>query len=276
MNQELQLIKFRKPEEIRPNELIGDVLFTDNMTTPSALNFVLTGQTKHIVQMSNLNHPHELAVALKITENPEEFFEFPLATIILCPDKGNLVKEFDLRKVYFEVERANQKQEMLDKMEKYLKGISNSPTLISDILSVADELFTNAIYNAPYVDENNTSMGSDRDINQVEVDQNKRPYLFLSDDFERIVVGCCDRYGSLKIQALLNRVKLCYENSISDMINYSTGGAGIGTYIVLEKITSMYVGVQKGVSTLVCCAFPLKMNTKKRSEMPKNIHICEL
>jgi hypothetical protein len=84
------------------------------------------------------------------------------------------------------------------------------------------------------------------------------PIFFLSDDFERIVIGCCDRYGSLKIPALLNRVKLCYENSIADMINYSAGGAGIGTYIVLEKVTSFYVGVQTGVSTLVCCAFPLK------------------
>jgi hypothetical protein len=141
MNEDMPMIKFRKPNEIRPNEAVGDVLFTDNMPTPSALNFILSGQTKHVIQMSNLNHPHELAVATKMNKNPEEFFEFPLATIILCPDRSNLVKEFDLRKVYFEVESPRQKQEMLDKMEKYLKSISNSTVLISDILSVRRRAF---------------------------------------------------------------------------------------------------------------------------------------
>ena len=276
MTQPIQLIKFRKPEDIRSDEIIGKVLFTDNLNTKSILDFCLEKKIDHVVQMSNLDHTHELEVALKISQNPTEYFDFPLSTLILCPEKGNLEKEFELRKVYFEIERPDQKEEMLSKMEAYLKDNTNSKSLISDILSVADELFTNAIFNAPFVDLESNQFPIDRKISEVSVNKEKRPYLFISNDFERIILGCCDHYGSLNVPRLLGRVRKCYETGVAEMINYSIGGAGVGSYLILEKSTSVYLGVQKGKRTTICCAFPLIHNSVKRAQMPKNLHLCQI
>lgn len=267
-----QTIKFRTAEEIGQLNELDDILFTDTLSTKSLLDFCLNKKVNHIVQKANVNPQLELSVSFKMVQNPKDFLNFPLSTLILCPDICDLDTENSLRRVYCEVDRADQKQEVMDQIAGFLKNNSNSVPLNSDILNVADELFTNAIFNAPYQNADNKVVNSEAAL----VDRNKKPFLFLSNDFDRIILGCCDQYGSADISAILGQIKKCYENSVVDISKPSSENTGISFYFALEKSTSVYIAVQNKVRTLICCSFPLKCSTEKRAQMPKNLHLCQL
>lgn len=266
-------IKFMNPEDIYSSKDTGSILYTDTLTPAVVIDLHLSKKINHIIQQSNLTPDQELKAASRIVAEPESFLSFPLATL-MSESSVDAQKESELQKLYFEISEPTEKQNVLDKVEAYLKEQLKSISLINDILSVADELYTNAIYNAPYVDFTNSTHGAQRGFQNIKIDQAKKPTLVISDDNESIVVACVDHYGKLNTEKLFATLKQCYHSGVTDMINYSTGGAGIGYYMIMEKTSRIYFGVKKNQKTLVCCSFAKKKNSAARSMLPKNLHVC--
>jgi hypothetical protein len=82
-----------------------------------------------------------------------------------------------------------------------------------------------------------------------------------------------DQYGTLNIEKLIERIKLCYIHNPKSQINFGPGGSGIGTFMIFDSCTSLYVAVQRGICTTVCCTFATKLSARKRNQIPKNIHL---
>ena len=72
---------------------------------------------------------------------------------------------------------------------------------------------------------------------------------------------------------LFKKIKSCYDTSVAANMNMSGGGgAGIGSFMVFNSAASYYAMVEAGQCTLVCCSVPLKMSSKARALLPKNLH----
>ncbi len=265
-------IKFKELSEIELDKHLGEVIFTDHAQTTTVLDYCLNRKINHFVQKSNILHNKEISVSESMNTDPDLFFNYPLSVIHGEKNPTKASENF-LKKVSFEVENVLDKVKLLSEIEGFIGGVTKSTSLLHDILNTVDELFTNAVYNAPYVSFDNEESGIDRDFEKAVIDTNKKPYIFAGYDQERIIIGCKDLYGSLNVEKLLSRIKSCYDSNISKVINYGTGGAGIGAYLIFASSCSLYLNVSKGKHTLICCSFAYKLNATSRSQIPKNLHI---
>jgi hypothetical protein len=245
----------------------------DNVSKSDILKMAITGGMTNICQTSNTFYASDFESAKLISAHPRIFFKHPVASIF-NPENANA--KSDEKHIFYKhtFSAARQKAGVLDEIDAALDSRDVSPSIKADILIVADELFTNAVFNAPFVDLENSASGASREDQSVKMHDGKFAEIFLATDNTRIVVGCRDPYGSLNLMKLLQRIKKCYDTSVAENMNMSQrGGAGIGAFMVFDASTSFFGAVDVGVETLICSVFPTKMSSRTRLSMPKNLHL---
>lgn len=272
MNDSRQLLEINSHDDLRDVRPLPPVIVGDNLPAVVLLQLCETEGVRHIVQRSNLNPDSETRISILMLDNPHDFLRFPVS-YILGVKAPTLRTEESLAEIRVQVETPQQKAEIVKKIVEFAKRFRNPQSLIYDISVVADELISNALYNAPYVDETNARSGPERQPSSISVDPSKKPEVIAGSDGTRLVVGVRDHYGKLNTHKLVERIRKCYENNLRDQISYMAGGAGIGSFMIFETCAGMYVAVEKGRSTIVFCSFPIGMPASKRSSIPKNIHI---
>ncbi len=241
------------------------------------LDLALNSGLKHVCQFSNLHLERELNTSASMLISPEGFLHHPLSTI-LKPTLANIRTEETLKQFEVKFSKAIEKQNILSLLEGYLGQHIRAESLIDEIKSVADELFTNAIYNAPFSDQKTGDLNEmDRTDSSVKMPDGNEGVIFAGTHDKQIVIGCRDPFGSLKIDNLLDRILKCYQEGVANTMRMDgKGGAGIGSYMVYNTAASYYVGVQPGCSTTVCCSLPINMSSRKRGQIAKNMHFFEI
>jgi hypothetical protein len=259
-------------EELQKSSSLPAAIISDKL--PNLVLLELCGQkgVRHVIQKSNLAPESEASLAKFMLEKPRDFIREPILSILGLPHM-NTDQESELNTLYQVIQSPFDKFDVIEKLQDFSKKYKNPSSVIYDIALVADELITNALYNAPYVDAENSSSGPDRNPQSIMVDPLKRPEFVAGSDGMRIVIGVRDHYGMLNTNQLLERIRSCYEQNIKDLISYKEGGAGIGSFMIFDSCSTMYVAVQKAVATVVCCSFPVGMGASKRRSLPKNVHL---
>tara|TARA_B100000749_G_scaffold280771_1_gene278573 strand:+ start:58772 stop:59665 length:894 start_codon:yes stop_codon:yes gene_type:complete len=224
----------------------------------------------HLVQPNKFDFELELNSSALIAANPNTFFDFPASTI-LAPQRAGKSAEEEFVFIDFEFNKSSEKHPALILLEVELEKISSNQSLISTVRTIGDELFTNAIYNAPFIGSVGIK-GEDRQ-KVIQLPESKKSRIFLAKDDQRLVVGCVDRYGSLELNRLVDKVHSCFKMGAASQIQMdSKKGAGIGTYMLFEASPSIYVGVDEGQHTVFACVLPMNMSSKKVQELPKSYH----
>jgi hypothetical protein len=260
-------------EKWRNDSALDKLVVCDSARPSAALEMLMNQNILHICQSDNPYFEQDLNSSAMLLNDVDSFARFP-ASSILCPRELSEQKENSLILMDYRFDRVSQKQEILSKLESTLAGTGASSSIRADILLIADELSTNAIFNAPFVDLENTSPGASRDDQSIKMNDGRTARFFIAADDSRFVVGCCDPYGTLNINKMLSRIKDCYDAGVSANIRMAgNGGAGIGSFMVFNSAASYYVGVAVGEYTMVCCTLPIKMSNRARQEMPKNLHL---
>lgn len=230
----------------------------------------------HVCQKGGLEYDKEIQTTNNMILAPESFFAYPIATIFT---PGDLSPASERALVSYEkiFDCSNQKRETLEDIAKSMQVKGLSQTIIDDVVLVADEMFTNAIFNAPFVDKDtHTNPGVSRHTSEIKLQDGKQCRVFLAHDESRLVIGCEDPYGSLGILRYLSKVKATYTLGAAATMNFGSGGAGLGSYIIFNTGASLYIGVRPGQSTVICCVLPLGMSNRKRAQLPKHLHWIQL
>ncbi len=248
------------------------IILCDRLTSVQVLSMCFDKTAEHVVQKSNLQTDTELKLSSYTTDSPEMFIKFPLS-VIMGVEKPSAETEKEKLGISYFLTEPLEKEMVLEKLEEFIGLYCKRHSIIADIRLAADELITNSLFNAPYVNMENSNSNMERDNSKISIDPLKKPHIFAGHDQNRVIIGCTDFYGRLNISKLIERIKLCYINNPGEMINYETGGAGIGSYMIFDSCMSYYVAVDPGVTTTLCCAFPINMSAKERNEVPKNVHI---
>jgi hypothetical protein len=266
------LLEIKSSDELQKVKPLPPVIVGDNLPSVTLLQLCETEGVRHVVQRSNLSPNVETKLAVLMIQNPRDYFDFPVSSIlgVKTPTRET---EDSLAEIKVQIDTPAQKKQIVDLIEAYASRFRNPRSLIYDIAVVADELISNALYNAPYVDEANTRSGPERQESSISVDPSKKPEVFAGSDGTRLVLGVRDSYGKLNTEMLVRRIRKCHENGLREQISYEEGGAGIGSFMVFDSCVGMYVAVDKGKSTSVFCSFPIGMTAGKRKAVPKNIHI---
>ncbi len=235
------------------------------------LNLAVDFGVQHLCHTGNMYFEADLNTSALMIHQPCDFVNDPVNGI-LNPTK-DLKKQQQIQGLDWSFSKASDKEHVLSELEQYLGSVSKSATLLTEVRLIADELFTNAVYNAPFVNiKTGANQEKDRRDQTVQMTDGKMGSLFVANDSERIVIGCKDLYGALNVRSLIRRIRTCLTDGLGQSMNMEgKGGAGIGSYMVFDSSSSYYAGVVSGESTIVCCALPIKMSGKKRSQVPKNL-----
>ncbi len=243
------------------------ILLCEKIEPQEVLRFAVDRNISQIVQQTSPHHETELKASLAMMEAPASFFDYPLATI-LTPEQVTSQSEKSLRQLEIPFFKSDEKESILDSIGEYMSSLAGSGTLESDVRLVADELFTNAIFNAGF---QSIPGGADR-TQSVTLDQKQTCRLLVGTKDDRLVLICEDLFGTLNILKLLTRIRKCYEEGAHNSITWNQPGAGIGSYLIFKSCMSVYYAVQENERTMVACVFPLRKGMRARSEIGKGVH----
>lgn len=226
----------------------------------------------HLVQKDQDHFELALLSSEIMLRDLNTYIKYPASTI-LRPNQAGLKMEASLDVSSFTFANASEKATVLKKIESQLRFWKLRQLKIQEILFVADEMFTNAIFNAPHSKFESGYASPSSSLKDAEGQAIKAARLFLVRDQQRILLGCTDDYGSLNPATLLNKLHLCFSKGVLASINWEKGGAGIGTYMILQAAEEYYVGVHPNKATVVCCTFS---NSGRGLERGPGIHISTL
>jgi hypothetical protein len=244
----------------------------ENMPPENLLHLATDLGFLHICQKQGHGFDKEVQSAAALIGQEEAFLHFPIASV-LAPTDLSVARESKLLCLDYSFSSSGQKRELLDEAAKASQAKGLSQTLVSDILSVADEMFTNAVFNAPFVDINTQkNPGINRHADEVKMDVGKAGRFFMASAEDRLLIGCKDPYGSLDLKRYLNKIKATFGRGPAATMNFGPGGAGIGSYIIFNAGSSLYFAAWPGRATIICCVIPLGISNRKRMELPKHLH----
>jgi hypothetical protein len=137
---------------------------------------------------------------------------------------------------------------LLEWMRAYCDDHRIKRRVVDLMLVVADELFTNAFYNAPvdaagrhvYADLPRTTKVS---LEPTEV------AIEVRCDGNRLGIAAVDPFGSLTREVVLASLRRCFRRA--EPREDSTGGAGLGLFLLLSSLTSVVFNVAPGRRTEV-------------------------
>lgn len=258
----------------KPQQSDLPVILSDLTSPEELLPLFLNSSTNHFLQRSNPWTRVELQTSALMIRSPETFFESPLSAI-LNPERAGPWAERVFCEFEFVFNKSSQKPKLLEQLSVYLNAISHSSIFVSEASLLVDELFTNSLYNAPYTNSDNSDVGFSRSEGVAEMNFPKVGKISLGRLGDRLVICCEDPYGSLHTHNLLNRVKSCLDLGPDRMMRFETGGAGIGSFLMLMTSTSLFIAVKKNVKTVIAATLPLRISNRKKNEMPKNLHCLE-
>ncbi len=248
------------------------IIVTDENDTKKSYGFAHLNHINHFVNENRADFINELNFSAAVQQNPEQFFKDPAKTVFQFKDNSNSNELYKR-----EYNSNNEKPTILDEVDT-VSDQNNFPNSTKGITRcILDELFTNTIYNAPFMDFENNNSGASRSNNDIILPEGKMSEVFLATNSSEILIGCRDPFGTLNLDYIKKKIFNCYKNGVSNSMNKeNTGGAGIGTYMVIESSCTYFAATNKGRETIVATAIPLKMSNIKRTEHPKNYHFINI
>lgn len=241
------------------------ILHATGLEPAELLGQLIEESHQHVCQTDGHEYAKEVRVSESILKDPGGFLGDPLLTIL---------GTFDFC-VKWNFTSSNEKTRVLESLEAELRGRSFTDSLVRDVALVADELFTNAVFNAPVAGRAHLKPVS-RKQKSVAMKKGQFGQISIAADSSRLVLCCSDPYGSLDPQSYLTRIQLGFENGAGASIVDQGGGAGIGAFLVFNLCCSLFIGVWPGRATKICCVFPLKKSGRQRAMLKKHIHCIQL
>ncbi len=243
-----------------PNQPVANntITIAHNFEPRQVIQHAVENGALHIVQKNSRAFNHELSIADSMMFKSNDFILDPLAFILEH-------KTSELFRV--DCAANTNKKDPLERLEQYIHALPGSRSILSEVISSIEEIFTNASKNTGNFYKHLENVKTSN------VEKQGSISLMAGATQDTLVVGCIDSFGLLDIQALMSKVLACYDNGVEKSINMGAGGAGIGTFLVFNFAMNMYIAVEKDKRTAVFCAYPLGMRAKDFELLPKNLHL---
>lgn len=225
---------------------------------------------EHIVQEDREDFPQELLASALMTVRPEKFVKNPLPFFFTGfrsaaaegSTEQNLIVSFN---------ESNEKRGTLSWLENFLDKFPRTGSIRDLCMQSADELFTNAIYNAPIRPSGVRPYKELTRDQEVKLPMDKSAQLFACYSDKRVIIGVTDTFGSLVKESFMEHLRVVLKEG-GVTARQGGGGAGLGFKYLIENSANFYVISNKGVSTLVACGFSLK-GLKSNLTMNKHFHM---
>jgi CheY-like chemotaxis protein len=156
----------------------------------------------------------------------------------------------------------------------FAKRLGINERTVGQIESIADELITNVIYNAPRDERGRPRYAMQSRRQPVALEPHEQGSLEFASDGNYIAISASDPFGSLTQDAIVSYLNRCLVTPMPLLGDAaSSGGAGIGLYRVFQSLSKFIVNIDPGRRTEVITLIDLRVNMKKFRQTPKSFHI---
>jgi hypothetical protein len=164
---------------------------------------------------------------------------------------------------------SDQKKQLLDLANLFFSG---APQHVKDSLLLGlDELFTNAVYNAPVDDKGKRPNAA---VSRSVKVTSKRPITVrFARDGANAAIAVRDEYGSLDSATVLGALDRCYADRQAAPQD-KAGGAGLGFYMLLQNSNRLVLNIQPGAFTEVIIVRKLGERRKSFAEGAPTFNVC--
>ena len=166
---------------------------------------------------------------------------------------------------------STRKHHHLERLREFFAPAAPSAHVQNALELALEELYTNAVYNAP-VDATGRPLNAHQ--GRATAVESPQPFSvrFGCDD-ELAVVGVGDAYGTLSPTRLRDCVRRCYAPS-GAVYEDKRGGAGLGMFMILQEATRLIVNIKAGQFTEVLFARRLKERRRAFAQSCPTLSVC--
>lgn len=233
---------------MRPSQT---VVVATHLKTKEMIELALRG-FEHFVQRDRDDFAQELLVSGLMAVRPKDFSENPIPFFFTgfqqpktASSSTHLVQEF---------RGSEDKNVIIDRLHTFL-GQHRGVVRLRDIcLQVADEMISNACFNAPQLADGRRPFQLVDRSTHVKLPGTIPGIVFATYTDKKLVIGCQDPFGTFNRVEMLTHLRreMRDEKSTPRM---GSGGAGIGLRYMIESSANFYVYGEQGRKTIVACAF---------------------
>ncbi len=222
---------------------------------------------RHFVNRNRDDLSQELLASCLMIARPARFAQNPIPFFLSGFSDVQILADTE-RNFTMNFHDSTQKHDVLYQLEAFLAKNPKTRSLSDICIQSADELITNALYNAP-VDALGERLYLNYDRQQeVSYPPDRTATLFACFSNDRITIGCEDTYGSLSKTEMFQYLRSKFSNEIS-VPNITDGGAGLGIKMIMENAANFYLFSEKNRRTIIAASFLL---TGLKSNMSNSKH----
>jgi hypothetical protein len=210
-----------------------------------------------------------------LARNVEVDAEELLATIqkILRKDIFGLEKYFPwgAQSVELTLSSSRRRRDVEELVLDFATRVGVQSRLANQLCTVADELVTNALYDAP-VDGDRFRFASLSRVTEIELTPPEEVQLKLTCDGRRLGISVTDPFGSLTTGKVLDYLGRCFQKG-DNQLERKAGGAGLGLYYIFESLSHFVVNVARRKRTEVIGLLDIRGSYKDFSARGKSFNL---
>lgn len=167
--------------------------------------------------------------------------------------------------------RADDRDVAVERILEFLRGLEVGRQMLSTIGVVADELITNAIYNAPRDDSGQPLYASTCRREKITLAPREYVRVQFGCNGQRFALAVNDKFGALTGDHLRSGLRRCLSNE--DQIEQKAGGAGLGLYMVLTSCSQLVINLEPGTRTEVIAGWDLEKRLRGIRAGGHSLHV---
>lgn len=238
------------------------VALVNGMNPTEVFRNVANFGLRHVVQAKGPRRIERVKkVQEVITAGVEGMSDFP-GKLLLSPPTFHSNYTFEC---------SDEKESIVEQAVSAVTARSGGRRFADDVRTIADEFFTNVIYNAYHGPNSKIS----RTIT-TKLPKDKSGELHVMGSENELMVAVFDLFGTLEIEALIQKIQKSFSLGISRSMSYSTGGAGIGCRLVLDRSQRYWVIVFPGIFTAFFSIMPFGPDARDADMDHKDVHFLKL
>lgn len=224
---------------------------------------------EHIIYREREDFAQELLASALMVLRPEVFSKNPLPFFFTGFKAPDLAAESG-QSLVLDFTESRDKGRVKDSLKAFFDAIPAVRFASDLVLQVADEMITNAIFNAPTLPDGQRPFAVFPRAEKVILPEGKKARLFACYSDQRIVIGCEDPFGSLQREHVLKRWIQIYDPA-NEQVAAGGTGSGLGMKLMLDNAANFYLYSEYQKKTLIACAFLLGGRKANMTES-KHIH----
>lgn len=173
------------------------------------------------------------------------------------------------------IKGSAQKPELLDIVSEYATQAGVNRQAIQRVISVADEMLTNAVYDAPVGADGMPRYASWSRNQPVALEPHEEGTLRLGANAERFVLSVEDPFGGLTPEVVLSYLDKCFRRG-PDQVDKKQGGAGLGLYFMFNTLSHFIINIEPGKRTEVIGVMDITANFREFASRSKSFNLFAL